>query len=447
MAEVIRRVRPTPLAMSAYLANPHRGCCTFQHFNGDALFPGTTWSEEGPVTFPPPIKMPVIDGYLPTTVAYCRWFWRVIEPEKGKYDFTVIDKALETASQRGQTLAARIMSFGSAKQPQLPEWYLKNYKTVPQNGVMHPVHDSPEYFEHWGALIREFGRRYDGKLENVTMAYLGPWGEGAGECRPETCAKFAQCFKEAFPNTIRLTEVATGQFTAGIASGAGWRVNCYGDLGETGSPEVPKNVSWNHTFDSYPMEVTTSGAKDTWRHAPVFLETGWVPGGWYERGWDIDFIIEQGIKYHPTYFMPKYTALPEPWMERLSLFSNRIGYRFILRQALFDRRVPAGGTFRFQSWIENVGIAPIYRKYDFALRLRQGDVSAVIPFPEIDIRTWQPEDTWLDLAVKVPPQIKRGWAELSAGLVEPGTADARVRFAVKEQFSDGWVDLQGVEIV
>ena len=450
MAEVIRRVRPAPMPMSAYLPNPHRGCCTFQHFNGDALFPGTTWSEEGPTTFPPPIKLPVIDGYLPTTVAYCRWFWRLIEPEKGKYDWTVIDKSLETSAARGQTLAARVMSFGSATQPQMPDWYLKRCRTKAQSygggDVLHPDHDSEEYFEHWGAFIREFGRRYDGKLENVTMAYLGPWGEGAGECTPETCAKFANLFKEAFPKTIRLTEMATGQLAAGLASGAGWRVNCYGDLGDTGSPNVPRNVSWNHTFDSYPMEIPKAGANDAWRDVPVFLETGWVPMGWYQRGWDIDFIIEQGIKYHPTYFMPKYTALPPAWMEKLSLFSNRIGYRYILRQALFDRRVAPGGSFRFQGWVENVGVAPIYRTYDFALRLRQGDVSAVIPFPEEDIRRWQPGDTWLDLAVKAPPQIKRGWAELSAGLVAPGTADARVRFAVKEQFSDGWADLQGIEI-
>ena len=178
----------------------------------------------------------------------------------------------------------------------------------------------------------------------------------------------------------------------------------------------------------------------------MFLETGWVPMGWYERGWDIDFILEQGLKHHPTYFMPKSARLPDAWMDKLALYCNRNGYRYVLRQALFDRRAPAGGEFRFQSWVENVGVAPIYRRYDFALRLRQGDVEAVIPMPDVDIRAWQPGDVWLDLSVRVPAEIRRGWAELSAGLVAPGTREARVRFAVREQFSDGWVDLQGIEI-
>jgi len=96
MAEHYVRVRPAPT--EDYLANPHKGCCTFQHFNGDELFPDATWSEEGPTEFPPlgGRRAPsgeggsVVKGYLPTTVAYCRWFWRLMEPEKGKLDFSVI---------------------------------------------------------------------------------------------------------------------------------------------------------------------------------------------------------------------------------------------------------------------------------------------------------------------------------------------------------------------
>src|SRR5437016_3231033 len=105
MAEVVRRVRPTP--SDKFLANPHKGCCTFQRFNGDPLFEGTTWSEEGPLKFP--VRKPdVVDGYLPSTVAYLRWFWDVFEREEGKYDFSVIEKSIETAKTRGQTVALRI---------------------------------------------------------------------------------------------------------------------------------------------------------------------------------------------------------------------------------------------------------------------------------------------------------------------------------------------------
>jgi hypothetical protein len=450
MPETVRRIRPTP--SDAYLGNPHKGCCTFQRFNGDELFPGTTWSEEGPLTFPP-AKESVIDHYLPSTVSYCRWFWKMMKPEKGRFDFSMIDGALDTCRQRGQTLAVRLMAYGWHDQPQVPDWYAEKYPMAQRkfkSTVQHiPIHDSPEYLEHWGDFVREFARRYDNNplLETIDITYIGPWGEGDGECSAEQCRRFAQLWKDAFKNTPRLAMIGGDQMREGIASGAGWRCDCFGDLQANGSPEVPKHLSWNHMFGAYPREVIESGATDTWKSAPIHFETCWVPMHWYERGFDIDFILEQGLKYHGTYFMPKYTALPEKWTDKLAAFCRKLGYRYVYREAIVDSRVAAGGKFRFQSWIENTGVAPIYRRYDFALRLRQSDREEIIRIPEIDIRKWMPGDVWVDEQIKMPAGFKPGWADLSAGLVQHDTREARVSFAAKEMYSDRWLPLGGIEII
>ena len=375
MSETVRRVRPTP--SNAFLANPHKGCCTFQHFNGDELFPGTTWSEEGPLEFPAR-KSEYHDGYLPSTVSYCRWFWDIFEREEGAYDFSVIDKSIETAKARGQTLAIRVMAFGSPGQPMVPKWYSAKH---PMQPIVHkvskaafPVHDSKEYLEKYGNLIRECGRRYDGnpQIESMDVGYIGPWGEGDGEMSIEQMHRFNQVHREAFPTTTRLIEICGEQGKVGMEYAAGWRWNCYGDLGDSGSTDVLKACSWNHTFDMYP-ETLVNNAGDNWKKFPVHCETCGVPLDWYQRGYDIDFILEQGLKYHTTYFMPKYTRIPEAWRDKINAFCRRIGYRFVYRQALFGTPVKGGARFRFHSWIDNVGCAPIYRKYEFALRLRQGD--------------------------------------------------------------------------
>jgi hypothetical protein len=460
MAELVRRVRPTPT--DAYLANPHKGCCTFQHFNGDELFPGTGWSEEGPLTFRLPAaaspsarwaEYRVADGYLPSTVSYCRWFWRVMEPEKGRYNFSMIDSALETCRQRGQTLAVRLMAYGSMRQPQVPEWYAARCPMIERKlksaGMRVPVHDAPEYLEAWGGFVREFARRYDANplLESIDVTYIGPWGEGDGECSAEQCARFAQLWKSAFVHTPRLAMVGGDQMSAGIASGSGWRCDCYGDARSAGNHEVPCLLGWNHMYEAYTREVVAGHATEAWKTAPVHFETCWVPMYWYQHGFDIDFILEQGLKYHGTYFMPKYTRLPEPWMDKLGAFCRKLGYRFVYRHALLDRQVARGGRFRLQSWIENVGVAPIYRRYDFALRLRQGDREELVVLDDIDIRKWLPGDVWLELDVKLPEGFKPGWAELAAGLIDPATKEARISFAVKEVFPDRWVVLDGIEIV
>lgn len=449
MAETVRRIRPTPT--DAYLGNPHKSCCTFQGFNGGPLFPGVKWSEEGPLEIPPATQA-VAPGYLPSTVAYCRWFWRVLEPVQGQYDFSMIDRALQACEERGQTLAVRLMAFGSWRQPQVPDWYAQRYPmtayTAGGGESRIPVHDSPEYLEHWGRLVREFGRRYDGHplLESIDITYIGPWGEGAGKCSREQCRRFAQLWQEAFPNTTRLVMIEGDQMPAGLATGAGWRCDCFGDLRAQGTPQVPGPLAWNHMYDSYPMEVILGGAQETWKAAPVHLETCWVPMYWYQHGFDIDFILEQGLKYHATYFMPKSTVLPEPWMEKLSAFCRKLGYRYIFRQAILEGPVSLRGRFRFQCWIENVGVAPIYRPYLFALRLRQGDQETILPFSDLDIRAWLPGDAWIDHTLSIPEGFQPGWIELAAGIIDPVTNQARVRFANKEAFSDRWLDLGGFEL-
>ena len=450
MSETIRRIRPTPT--NDYLANPHKGCCTFQRFNGDETYPGVRWSEEGPTEFPPAKYEPVAPAYLPTTVAYCRWFWDLLEPRQGQYDFSVIEKSLEVCKQRGQMLAVRLMAFGGPTQPQTPKWYLDKYPvtTTQRGGVnhVHPDHDSKEYLQHWGALVREAGKRFDKhpQVESIDITYIGPWGEGAGECTRGRCAEFAQLWKEAWPTTPRLALIAGQQMGEAVKTGSGWRCDCFGDLGMFGSGEVTKNVSFNHHFDCYPSQVCICKAQDAWKTAPVHFETCGVPTWWYREGFDLEFILEQGYKFHGTYFMPKSCPMPEPWLERLSAFCRKLGYRFIPRQVMYNRSAAPGAKLRFQAWIENVGVAPIYRRYDFALRLRQGDQSVVFPFKDVDIRNWLPGDAWLDLSFEMPKTFRPGWADLSAGLIDPVTKEAKVNFAVKERYNDRWIDLGGIEV-
>jgi len=450
MPETLRRVRPTPT--NAYLANPHRGCCTFQHFNGDDLYPGNTWSEEGPITFPKRKFSGVAPGYLPTTVSYCRWFWEIFEPEEGRYDFSVIEKSIETAKARGQTLAIRLMAFGSAGQPQVPAWYAKKYPTVSvtsgQFTDARPVHDSPEYLYKFGALIRACGARFDGHplIETMDVGYIGPWGEGDGEMSVAQMRRFNDVHKEAFSKTARLIEVCDEQGKVGIESGAGWRWNCYGDMGDAGSSHVLKVNSWNHMYDAYPNAVHHARAQERWKTQPVHFETCGVPMDWYDRGYDIDFILQQGLKYHPTYFMPKSTALPAAWMDKLADFCNHIGYRFVLRQAIVPTEITARGAIKIHLWVENVGVAPLYRPYELALRVRQGERDTLLTVPAADPRTWLPGDTIIEATLNATDSIKPGPAELALGLLDPATREARVSFAVKEVFSDRWVALGPVMV-
>ncbi len=449
MAEVIQRVRPVPVG--TYLANPHRGCCTFQHFNGDPLYPGTSWDECGPTEFPP-ARFPVDDGYVPTTVAYCRWFWEIFEPEEGRYDFTVIERALQTCQQRGQTLAIRLMAFGSAGQTPVPAWYAKKYPMVENlekgKPFSCPDQDHPVYLERFGGLIRECGRRFNSHplLESVDMAYIGAWGEGGGGISLEQSQRFVQTFTEAFPDVPRLALIGDPQGRLGVESGSGWRWDGYGMIRPIGSKTVEKPNSWMGMYDGVPFTLRKAGMAEAWRTAPVHFETWGVPLLWSQLDWDIDFILQQGLKYHCTYFMPKYTAIPGRWRDRIEAFIARLGYNFVFRHACFDAAVRVGGSLQFKAWIENTGVAPIYRPYRFALRFRQKDAEEIVPLADVDVRTWLPGDATIEQQVRLPQWIKPGYVRLAAGLIDPRTQQARVSFACREEFGDRWLSLAGFEV-
>lgn len=468
MTETIVRVRPTP--SDAYLGNPHKGLCTFQHFNGEALYPGNFWSEEGPIEDqeedqPHLESLQLVrnhnihrfhyphwaKGYLCTTVSYCRWFWREMEPTQGEYDFSMIERALGLCKERKQTLAVRLMAFGSSKQPQVPTWYseqfpmTKNHKKTLSQSV--PDHDSAEYLEHWGNLVQAFAQRYDDNplIESIDIAFIGPWGEGAGDCGEEQIENFNNVWDQAFKETPRLALIGGSQFAAGLRHGSGWRCDCFGDARNPGSSEVVRDKSFNHMYDAYPEQIVKAGAQENWKIAPIHLESCGVPIDWYNAGGDIDFIIQQGLKYHATYLMPKSTAMPEPWMDKLREFCKQLGYRFIFRQGFYDKNIVPGTDWHFKAWIENVGVAPIYRSYDFAIRIRQDDVEQVIRIQDEDIRTWLPGDVIVDRQLSVDASFKPGMVEISAGLLNKD-GEVKVRFANTDQFQDFWLLLGNAQV-
>lgn len=449
--EVIQRVRPHET--DAYLLNPHKGTTTFQRFNGDPLFPGTTWNDrEGPETFTPfggDLKNP---RYPDTTIAYCRWLWSRIEPEKGNFRWDFVDGALEAARVRGQTLQVRIQPYiGEA----IPEWYWRLGGTpceeeLQRSGRRVPDHNTEAYLKHWGDLIRAFGGRYDGHpdLESFDVAYGGPCGETGGNARPETAARLVDVYLESFQKTQLLSMLGTDGCTYAAAQreGIGWRADCYGDLRMAGEGVVPPGLNWKHMYDLYPMEVEVCGVKDAWKRAPVTLETCWTVGHWHEQGWDIDWILEQGYKYHLSVFMPKSSYIPAEWSDSIQEFNKRMGYRFVLRQMVLPLGAKPGQQIEYSAWIDNLGVAPIYRPYKFAFRFRQDGREEIVRSGQ-DIRTWMPDHTWFQETITFPKELVPGVAEVDVGIVHPDTNEPVVKFAIEEVLDDNWHPMTKMDVL
>lgn len=446
--EVIQRVRPRE--SFAYLGNPHKGTTTFQRFNGDPITLDLHWNDRaGPFIYKKFTSKLKNQRYPQTTLSYCRWVWGDLEPVRGKFNWAVIDGALDAAAQRGQSLQLRIQPYIG---DDMPQWYwdlgAKEMEKPAGSTRKEPDHNDPKFLQYFGKVIRDFGRRYDGHpvLESFDIAYGGPCGEVGGNCTEKTAEKLADIYLQSFKKTQLLAMLGTHGGTYAVAQNqtVGWRSDCYGDLRTDGRGQVPTNKNWNHMYDLYPFELHNCGVKDRWKTAPVTLETCWTVPHWEKEGWDLDFILEQGLKYHLSVFMPKSCAYPAHWMDKLEKWNRKIGYRFVLRQAKLPLEAKPGQKFTYEMFVDNVGCAPIYRDYKLAWRFRQGEREA-IEISRQDIRTWLPDINWYQGELVFPRQLQKGEVKIDIGIVDPKTLQPKVKFAVEGNAKDGWFPLTSMD--
>lgn len=458
--EVVQRVRPRE--DKGYIRNPHRGTTTFQRFNGDALYPGLTWDDrKGPEEFK------AFDGnlsnpnYPHTTVSYCRWLWSVLEPEKGKFRWDIIDGALKAGRERGQTVQMRIQPYIGDS---MPKWYWETGAKAQPRGPTRaadpvwgapdpsrePEHNDPKYLKHFGDIIRAFAQRYDGHpdLESFDIAYGGGCGETGGNATPATAAKLADVYVKSFKKTHLISMLGTpGCAHTARHKHVAWRADCLGDMHTEGMGVVPDGLNWQHMHDAYPRAVYECGVTDTWKTAPITLETCWTVGYWVKQGWDLDFILEQALKYHTTIFMPKSSFIPDEVRDKIDAFDRKLGYRFVLRQVNLPLEAKPGAKIPYYIWIENIGVAPLYRDYQLTLRFRQGKTSALVPL-KADLRKWFTGDAILIDQATFPKALKRGEVDVDIGIIDPANANtARVLFAIEPRLEDRWHPLTKMDVV
>jgi len=204
-----------PSEIDDVLTNPGIGFMTFQRFNGDTLNEAKGWTEGKPIVYQDFDGDLKNEDYPDTTIAYFRIYWKFIEPEMGEYRWDLIDKALKTASQRGQTLMLRIAPYGTGNQNDVPDWYrtLVGDKKDWREEKWQVDPEDPRYVKHFTAMINSLGKCYDGHadLESVDVAIVGAWGEGAGSDLLTDKTRYALVPKQA--SSFRLVRGEAAGFT------------------------------------------------------------------------------------------------------------------------------------------------------------------------------------------------------------------------------------------
>ena len=448
-----------PKEINDVLTNPGIGFMTFQRFNGDTLNAGAGWTEGFPIEYQTFNGNLTNKNYPSTTIAYWRIYWKFLEPEQGVYRWDMIDKALETAEQRGQTLLIRIAPYGTGDQRDVPDWYRKmvgpNKKWAynsSTNGWQVDAND-PQYAHSFGGFIRAMGKRYDGHpgLEAVDLSIVGAWGEGAGsELLSQTAREaLVDAYTDSFlktPLIALLMDEKTNKYANSKIS-VGWRVDCIGDLNFWAKDQN----GWTHMYDYYPQAIIACDVQDSWKLSPLSFEIcgtflSWRDKQKYGRE-EVKYIFDQSLKWHMSSFNPKSSAVPDEWRDLVDDWLKKMGYRFVLRRFTCPAEVKQNGKLEFATWWENKGVAPCYKDFIPAIRLQSGGNSFVMVFPDVDLKKWLPGDIVFDDAGFIPLDLPLETYDIQIAIVDRQKHLPKIQLAIEGRLNDGWYPLGKIKVV
>ena len=274
----------------------------------------------------------------------------------------MLDQVLRTARERQQTLMLRVAPYGTDKDNDVPDWYRRlvgdeSAKGLPAKWRTDP--ENPLYVKHFSAFVRELGRRYDGHpdLELVDISIVAAWGEGehTEKLSEPTMRALMDSYLESFtktPMVAQPTDRRTNRYALSKRN-VGWRADCLGDM------RCVNGAGWCHMFDLYPQAIINFGIQDAWKTAPVALEACWVMQHWKNQGWDVDYILDQALKWHISSFNNKSSAVPEEWRAKVDQWLKRMGYRFVLRRFSYPAVVRPSGTVGLRELVGEQGCRPL----------------------------------------------------------------------------------------
>ncbi|HEX8041568.1 MAG TPA: DUF4832 domain-containing protein [Chryseosolibacter sp.] len=446
-----------PREIDDVLVNPGTGFMTFQRFNGDDLNPGAGWTEGFPIEYQKFDGDLKNNGYPQTSIAYFRVYWKFMEPEREKYNWELIDKALATAESRGQSLMLRIAPYGTGPERDVPSWYRQmvgekkdwKYESEVNGWVVDP--EDPRYVQYFGGLIANLAKRYDGhpSLHAVDVSFIGAWGEGAGSelLSQPTMQALVDAYTDNFRKTpliALLMDEKTNKYALSKRH-VGWRVDCIGDLGFWAKDQN----GWTHMYDFYPQSIIEYGTKDAWETAPISLEICGTFLSWRDKehygAEQVKYIFDQTLKWHISSFNAKSSPVPPEWEGMVNDWLKKMGYRFVLRRFTYPEKVKSNSKLDFESWWENKGVAPCYQRFPLAIRFSNKNGSTDF-LTAADIRTWLPGDNIYNDAIFIPKDIKPGEYDVQIALLNPLTNKPKVLLAIEGKDKEGWYNLGKITV-
>jgi hypothetical protein len=393
---------------------------------------------------------------FPCSVVYLRFDWAELEPEEGRYNWKVIDDAIDAGQPRGAAIAMRVMTANahSAGYYCSPKWLFDDgcqgfEYTVggddPTSGGqriprIEPDYTDPVYLAKHGAFLAALGKRYDGNpnVEFLDIGSYGIWGEWH-TTHPAPLAvrqQIVDMYLQAFTKTplVFMSDDVEGLSYA-LAHGTGFRRDGVGS-------------TWHEqNWIGSPRYARVQGMADVWKHAPVIFE--WF--GDYEylksKGWSFDAAVNFMLTNHVTMINDNVGRVPPADLPQLEKLARLAGYRFVLREVAHEKTVRRGAMLNVQMTWANVGVGKLFRPYQLRLSLKNTDGQTVTnSIAATNPSEWLPGEHDVSARLSIPANLPPGEYTLAVALMDPTTQHQPLQLAMDVPVSQGWYQVSRVKV-
>jgi hypothetical protein len=352
-----------------------------------------------------------LDDFPGLSTIYLRLPWAYIEPEEGKFDWSVVDAPSQRWIDTGKRVAFRFTCTESWMRYATPKWVqdagAKGYNFRPgrleENGPFwEPDYADPVFLEKLDRFLAAAAARYDGSphVDFIDIGSFGVWGEGHTfhstklSYPPEVLKQHIDLHAKHFKKTLLAVN---------------------DDFVFLGARQPPGDAERDYAVEPirYALQKGMTLRDDSilvqppprqyyhadlaqwfWPRVPVILEcehygSSRNRGAWGDGSWYLRAVEEYHASYVSIHWWPR--EFLEEQRDLVDGINRRLGYRLQLREMTWPSRISRNERLTVCSTWANGGVAPCYRGGYMAVTLKdtQGGIVAVFVEERFDVAELQ----------------------------------------------------------
>lgn len=425
------RFTATPQDTGAALVNPGMGWT--MHFYSNV--PANYGSKLAPAD--------TLDDFPGLSTVYLRLPWAYLEPQEGRFHWSVLDTPAQRWIAKGKRIALRLTTSENWMKYATPEWvknagakgtfYQFGKGRVAQSGTWDPFFDDSVYLQKLDAFLAAAAKRYNGNpnVEFIDVGTYGMWGEGhtfmsSLQDRFEIQKLHIDLHLKHFKNTQLCI---SDDFAGHDKPGRNFPITDYAlskgvTLRDDSILVQPPPRSWYHA----------EMAQGFWPKFPVILEHEHYAGSKGRGAWNGDLLIRSVEEYHAS-FMSIHGWPRELLNENrpvIDHINQRIGYRLLPLEVSWPVALEIGEPDFLVKWSwVNKGVAPCYPGGFPCVTLKDsgGGIVAVLTDESLDMRSLK-----VGLPGEAPSTMHESTFTIGgiAPTTQPGSYDLFVSVGLRE---------------